>query len=86
MPELISRADANQAVVELLGERIAAVFADCDETERYCRAQHYAECLCGMLLVTNRKLPAVAYVDDRAVRFESWNQTLATLIGEDHHG
>jgi len=28
----------------------------------------------GVLLVTNRKLPAVAYVDDRAVRFESWPQ------------
>ena len=28
----------------------------------------------GMLLVTNRKLPAVAYIDDRAIRFESWPQ------------
>jgi hypothetical protein len=33
----------------------------------------------GRLLVTNRKLPAVAYVDDRAVRFESWPQTLLVL-------
>lgn len=28
----------------------------------------------GVLLVTNRKLPAVAYIDDRAIRFESWPQ------------
>ncbi len=35
----------------------------------------------GVLLVTNRKLPALAYVDDRAVRFESWEQALAELKG-----
>lgn len=28
----------------------------------------------GVLLVTNRKLPAMAYIDDRAIRFESWEQ------------
>jgi hypothetical protein len=33
----------------------------------------------GQLLVTNRKLAAVAYLDDRAVRFESWSQALAAL-------
>lgn len=33
----------------------------------------------GLLLVTNRKLPAVAYIDDRAIRFESWDQALADL-------
>lgn len=31
------------------------------------------------VLVTNRKLPAAAYIDDRAVRFTSWPQTLADL-------
>ena len=32
------------------------------------------------VLVTNRKLPAVAYVDDRAVPFRGdWAQTLAEL-------
>lgn len=34
----------------------------------------------GLLLVTSRKLPAVAYVDDRAIRFESWDQVLAALV------
>ncbi|MFE3456656.1 hypothetical protein ACFXKD_03865 [Nocardiopsis aegyptia] len=34
----------------------------------------------GVLLVTNRKLPAVAYLDDRAVRFTSWNQALDDLL------
>ncbi len=31
------------------------------------------------LLVTNRKLPAVAYVDDRAVRFTDWPTVLVDL-------
>lgn len=31
------------------------------------------------ILVTNRKLPAVAYIDDRGIRFESWEQALADL-------
>jgi len=33
----------------------------------------------GYLLVTNRKLPAVAYIDDRGIRFTSWDQALADL-------
>lgn len=33
----------------------------------------------GQLLVTNRKLAATVYVDDRALRFESWKQTLAAV-------
>lgn len=31
------------------------------------------------VLVTNRKLPAVAYIDDRGIRFTSWGQALADL-------
>lgn len=34
----------------------------------------------GVLLVTNRKLAATAYLDDRAVRFENWDQALADLV------
>lgn len=33
----------------------------------------------GCLLVTNKKLPAVAYIDDRGIRFQSWDQALADL-------
>ena len=33
----------------------------------------------GPLLVTCRKLPAIAYIDDRGIRFESWSQALADL-------
>jgi hypothetical protein len=33
----------------------------------------------GLLLVTNRKYAAVAYIDDRAIRFETWDQALADL-------
>ena len=31
------------------------------------------------LLVARRKLPAVAYIDDRAIRFTSWPHALAQL-------
>lgn len=33
----------------------------------------------GILLVTNRKLPATSYLDDRAVRFVNWDQALTDL-------
>lgn len=33
----------------------------------------------GLLLVTQRKLPALAYLDDRAVRFTAWDTALADL-------
>jgi hypothetical protein len=33
----------------------------------------------GILLITNRKLAAVAYIDDRAIRFTSWPQALSDL-------
>jgi hypothetical protein len=33
----------------------------------------------GYLLVTNLKLPAIAYIDDRAVRFKDWPQALGAL-------
>jgi hypothetical protein len=33
----------------------------------------------GQLLVTNRKLAATAYLDDRAVRFTDWDQALTDL-------
>jgi hypothetical protein len=31
------------------------------------------------VLVGDRKLPALAYIDDRGIRFESWEQALADL-------
>ena len=33
----------------------------------------------GSLLVTDRKLPAVAYIDDRGIRFQNWIQALHEL-------
>lgn len=33
----------------------------------------------SLLLITDRKLPATVYVDDRAHRFKSWPQTLPAL-------
>lgn len=33
----------------------------------------------GVVLVTRRKYPAVAYIDDRGIRFENWPQALADL-------
>ncbi|MFB4312931.1 hypothetical protein [Actinomadura sp. 21ATH] len=40
----------------------------------------------GQVLVTNRKLPAVAYVDDRGIRFESWGQALSELAAREGLG
>lgn len=34
--------------------------------------------------ITNQKLPATAIIDDRAIRFESWNQALADFTS--HYG
>lgn len=31
------------------------------------------------ILVTSRKVAAIAYIDDRAIRFDSWAQALAEL-------
>lgn len=31
----------------------------------------------GVIGVTNRKLPALAYIDDRAIRFTSWSDVLS---------
>jgi len=33
----------------------------------------------GVLLITSRKLPAIAYIDDRAIRFTNWTQALGEL-------
>lgn len=38
----------------------------------------------GQLLVTNRKLAATAYLDDRAVRFTDWPQALDALATPTH--
>lgn len=69
------------------------VLNDYESCER-CHGQFIAEVPCreckgsglltfwndrGRLLVTNRKLPAVAYLDDRAVRFVDWGQALTDL-------
>jgi hypothetical protein len=35
----------------------------------------------GQLLVTQRKLPATAYLDDRAIRFTDWSSAMV-LLGE----
>lgn len=35
----------------------------------------------GQLLVTNRKLAATQYLDDRAIRFTDWEQALAAIQG-----
>lgn len=33
----------------------------------------------GVLLVTDRKFPAVAYIDDRAIYFKDWDEALGRL-------
>lgn len=39
----------------------------------------------GLLLVTNLKLPATVYIDDRAHRFETWAKTMVTLGEPEEH-
>ncbi|TXS40092.1 hypothetical protein [Streptomyces sp. OR43] len=34
----------------------------------------------GRVLVTNRKLPATVYIDDRGLHFDSWEQVMADLV------
>lgn len=34
----------------------------------------------GLILVTNWKLPAAVYIDDRAYRFENWEKTTEDLV------
>jgi hypothetical protein len=38
----------------------------------------------GVVLVTRRKYPAIAYIDDRALHFVNWAQALATLAAREH--
>jgi hypothetical protein len=41
----------------------------------------------GWLLVTNRKLPGIAYVDDRAVRFDGdWSQVMTEIEALERRG
>jgi hypothetical protein len=40
----------------------------------------------GVLLVSRRKYPAIAYIDDRGIRFESWDQALADLARHESGG
>ena len=32
------------------------------------------------ILITNKKLPAAVYIDDRGLRFENWPQTMGELV------
>ena len=38
------------------------------------------------LLVSNRKLPAVAYIDDRALHFTAWDEALAEVRRRESEG
>jgi hypothetical protein len=64
--------DRHQVVDWLQGRGLEAV-ADSPVTSRVFWDER------GRLLVTDRKYPAVAYIDDRAVRFDNWDQALADL-------
>lgn len=39
----------------------------------------------GVLLVTDRKLPALAYIDDRAIHFTNWDHALAEVHRREHN-
>jgi len=61
------------AVAHWLNERGLASIADCGQS-----ASPFWNTY-NMLLVTNRKLPARRYVDDRAITFTTWATTLDAL-------
>jgi hypothetical protein len=55
-----------------------AVIADDEVQENGGPVQFWNET--SVVLVSNRKLPAVAYLDDRAVVFESWSTALRQIM------
>jgi hypothetical protein len=64
-----------------IDERCAACLRSADSACRTCRGSRLLPfwTLRDQLLVTNRKLPARLYLDDRAVRFTDWDQALADI-------
>lgn len=62
---------AAQVAAWLHGQGVAAVTGGTNVTFWVTR---------DIVYVTNRKLPALAYLDDRAVRFTSWPQALGDLL------
>ncbi|MDI2124919.1 hypothetical protein [Yinghuangia seranimata] len=59
-------------VAEWLNERGVPAKADTTRARKFWNTR-------GTVLVTNRKLAAHAYLDDRAIRFRDWQQALAEL-------
>lgn len=72
---LTARADLGPVVQYLRGHGIPA-FHDPNTVRLFWNET-------GSVLVTNRKLPARAYVDDRGIRHTSWDQTMRELYPED---
>ncbi len=79
------------AVAEWLAQRGFSTLVEADGFECTCDTSrdfpHFHEDQCrtfwneqGRLLVTRRKLAAIAYIDDRGIRFESWHQALCDMV------
>lgn len=64
-----------------INERCATCLRSADPACTTCRGSRLLPFwdLRDQLLVTNRKLPARLYLDDRALRFTDWNQALADI-------
>lgn len=50
------------------------------EATDMCEEDHRFWSRNDLVLVTDQKLPAVAYIDDRGIRFHNWDQTLVDLL------
>lgn len=57
--------------------RILTARYNLDDVQRWLERQNLAQYLNGV--PTNEKFGAVAYIDDRGVRWESWDQTLRDI-------
>lgn len=62
------------SIAQWLRDRCFAAYADPEGEHAFWNNQ-------SCLLVTQRKIGCVAYIDDRAIHFENWQQTLDALEG-----
>lgn len=63
--------DVNQ-VLEWMNKNFPGISVEIIQDETFWNKE-------GVIGITNKKLPAVAYIDDRAIRFTNWNETLELL-------
>jgi len=66
---------AVDTIKRLQAEDFTIVVCTAREDSNLPLVRHWLESVCGLndILVTNIKVPAMAYIDDRAIRFTNWS-------------